>query len=100
MISLEQINAEIAALEEEKPSYQVMERLADMYVVRDHMVIGDQSKNQAAVSAQTAHIGSNSEFAKSIDGKSIDDVMSLFDELMEALAVTNPRLYDCVMRRL
>ena len=39
MITMEQINGEIAVLEEEKPTYTVMQKLAALYTVRDHMVI-------------------------------------------------------------
>lgn len=42
----------------------------------------------------------DSEFAKLIHGKSVNDVMSVMDELMEALQVVNPRLYDGTLRRL
>ena len=43
LISLEQISGEIAALEEEKPTYVIMQKLADLYTVRDHMVLRDHS---------------------------------------------------------
>ena len=100
MISIEQINGEIASLEEEKPTYQIMERLANLYVVRDHLIIGNQSKDPVAVAAQTAHIDSQSEFAKAVEGKCVEDIMPLFDELMTALLALNPRLDECVMRKL
>lgn len=42
----------------------------------------------------------DSEFAKAIQGKSFDEIMQLFDELMSTLATVYPRLYDSVMMRL
>lgn len=98
MITIEQINAEIAALEEEKPSYQVMERLANLYVVRDHMIgAGDNSAKTVQI---LPNFDSDSAFAQAIKKKNVCDTLALFDELMAALEVTNPRLHDCVMAKI
>ena len=43
---------------------------------------------------------SNSEFARMANGKTQDFVMSVMDELMDALNVLNPRLYESVLRKL
>ena len=99
MISFEQINAEIAALEEEKPSYQSMEKLANMYVVRDHM-LGTRDTSGKTVIQSLPSIDSESDFAKKIHGKDAVSVLFLVDDLMTALMVVNPRLYECFMRKL
>lgn len=100
MISLEQLNEEIAALESEKPSYQVMERLADMYVVRDHMLVGRNADHAPSVAKTLPCLNTGTEFAHAVDGKSAEAVMDLFDELMTTLSAINPRLYECVMKKL
>lgn len=43
---------------------------------------------------------SDSEFSELIDGHSLDDVMPLLDELLDAIKVINPRLYDGFLRKL
>lgn len=43
---------------------------------------------------------SQSEFSKLIKGKPESDVFMVMDELMDALKVLNPRLYESVLRKL
>ena len=42
---------------------------------------------------------SNTDFAQAVKGWSVAEIMPVFDELMTALSVLNPRLYESVMRR-
>lgn len=41
-----------------------------------------------------------SEFMNKISGKTIDEIVDVFAELMETLEVINPRLYEGVLRKL
>ena len=43
---------------------------------------------------------SGSEFARAIGGRDMEEVFPVIDELMETLAVIQPRLYDAVMMKL
>ena len=43
---------------------------------------------------------SGSPFSEAIRGKYLPDCLAVLDEMMEALQVLNPRLYDGVMRKL
>ena len=98
MISLEQINGEISALEEEKPTYVLMQKLANLYVVRDHLVLPTQPEPSVIVS-EVISATSNSAFMQAIDGKSTKEVLFVVDELMDALQVLNPALYNNVLRK-
>ena len=40
-----------------------------------------------------------SEFLEAIEGKYADDIWPIMDELMESMAVLQPRIYDQVMRK-
>lgn len=53
----------------------------------------------AGASAEIGHI-SDSEFSQAIEGRSVDEILSIIDELMSTLQVVNRRLYDAVMRRI
>ena len=97
MISIEQINGEIAVLEEEKPTHVAMQKLASLYVVRDHMGIGEP---QVAIIQRMPAIGTKSEFAQRIDGMDITAFALIKDELMNTLAIINPKLYSGVMAKL
>ena len=45
-------------------------------------------------------IDSETEFAESVNGMSLNDFCRIMDELMSTLFVTNRKLYDAVLRKL
>ena len=92
MITIEQVNGEIAVLEQETPTHVLMQKLAALYVVRDHLAIG---RTAAAVQAV-----SESEFSQAMAGKDTEFVLSIVDELMNTLKIIQPRLYASVIRKL
>ena len=87
---IDEINGEITKLENQPASYQNIERLAWLYIVRDHLtepVHGEMPKGE-------------SEYFCACAGKSISDVMAVMDDLMDALMVIQPRLYQAVLTKL
>lgn len=94
MISLEQITGEIAALEEEVPTHAVMQKLAALYTVRDHMIL-----QAPAVVSEVIVPVSDSEFMRAIEGMETNKFLSVMDELMTTLIAVNPRLYESVLRK-
>lgn len=98
MISIEQLNGEISVLEDETPTHVVMQKLASLYTVRDHMMTVPNSVPSSVVSV-VPPFGS-SEFAQKIEGKDILEVLSLIDEIMSTISVVNPNLYNSVIRSL
>ena len=98
MISLEQLDGEIAALEEKDPTFVIMQKLAALYTVRDHMVL--EKNNPVTVALETVPSFGDSDFARLVAGKEIQTVLSTIDELMTTLAVVNPRLYNSVIGEL
>ena len=93
MISIEQITGEISALEEETPTHAVMQKLAALYTVRDHMII-------QTLTAETIVAVSDSEFMQRAGGMDRTLFLRIMDELMATLSVVNPALYDSVLRML
>ena len=101
LISMEQISGEISALEEEKPTHVVMQKLAALYTVRDHMIIEAQPTSPAVVVSETIpDMGIGNEFTDLIQGRDTKEIISIMSELMDALQVANPRLYSSVMRKI
>lgn len=100
MISIEQINGEISILEEAPPTHVIMQKLANLYTVRDHIVIDDKPQVTAQVYHTIPEWGSDSDFAKAIVGRDSAQILTVIDELMTTLMTINPRLYDSVMRGL
>ena len=97
MISIEQLNGEIAVLEEEKPTHIIMQKLASLYIVRDHIGIG---RPKVEIIQGVPQIGTKSAFAQEIEGMDVKAFALIMDELMTTLAIVNPRLYDSVMVKL
>ena len=108
MIQIEEIDRAIKEHESGANTYANCERLAWLYIIRDHMKEGHQDKpaehrehtealyNQNAPSDHIKNDG-NSDFLKAINGKDAKKVISVMDELMEALQLVQPRMYDAVL---
>lgn len=100
----------INELTEGRHTIQNCEKLAAIYTVLDHLYPEDSAKDDFLVgysgAAGTEEAERNiprygdTEFLIAISGKDPREMWSLMDELMETLAVINPRLYDGVMRKI
>ena len=103
MVSLDIINGEIADLESKTPTYATMERLAWLYIVRDHNTI-TSSPSPVVISAETAEnmitYDSGTEFSKAINGRKASDVLPLLDEAMTLIQACFPQLYNAIMKKL
>ena len=97
MISLDVINEEIAKLEDTPPTYASIERLAWLYVVRDHNRLNSPS---ATVRSGQLSYTSDTDFGKAVYGKDEIAILSLMDELMSVLQQMHPRCYNAVMQKL
>lgn len=102
---------------EGKHTIQNCEKLAAIYIVLDHLY-PENAENLQKMALNSQNMGysydnmietenkpvvgryGNSEFLQAVAGKEIKDVFLLLNELMDAITVLNPRLYDSMMRRL
>ena len=80
-------------LEKKDTTYSNCERLAWLYIVRDH-VTGQHTAQPTPLS-----VDPSSEFLQAVDGKDSVAVFAVMDDLMDTIRVTAPRAYDSVMRR-
>lgn len=94
MINPDELNKEILMLEQKDTTYATCERLAWLYIVRDHLT-GQQTAQPTPLS-----VNPDSEFLQSVDGKDSVQVFTVMDDLMDTLRVTAPRVYAGVMRKL
>ena len=97
MIYLDEINGEIAKLEDQPSTYITMEKLAWLYIVRDHITL---STSKPPDSPDTVPKTGASDFCAVCCGKPVPEVMQVMDELMETLIEIYPKLYNAVMDRL
>ena len=108
MIQIEEINRAIKEHESGANTYANCERLAWLYIIRDHMKYEHQNKPaehhehtaepyKLNVRSDNIKNDGNSDFLKAINGKDTQKVISVMDELMEALQLIQPRMYDAVL---
>lgn len=93
MIDLDEINRTILMLEDKDTTYANCEKLADLYIVRDH-VTGQQAKQP-----QPLDVSGDSEFLQAVDGKDSMAAWAIMDDLMDTLRVVNPKAYASVLRK-
>lgn len=94
MINPEELDKEILMLEKKDTTYANCERLAWLYIVRDH-ITGQMQKQSVSLD-----VSGDSEFLKAVNKKDSVEVFSIIDELMETISVLNPRLYSAVIQKI
>lgn len=93
------------------PNASTCIKLAAFYIIQEHLY-GKPSDEYSSFpgysfaarsdepAETTIDYKSDTEFSQTIDGKKMDDVLPIIDELMEVLRVTTPRLYKGVIRKI
>lgn len=103
MIDLDIINGTIAEWESKDLTFFTVERLAWLYIVRDHILMNkstDQPDADKVVYMPSVAISSGSEFMNAAEQADVNHLWKTMDELMDALKIMNPRLYDSTLRML
>lgn len=94
MISKEEIDRTILELEQKDTTFATCERLAWLYIVRDH-ITGQQTAQPAPLS-----VNPDSEFLQAVDSKDSVMVFGVIDDLMDTLQATAPRVYYSVIQKI
>ena len=101
MIDLETIEREINELEARgDTTYSLCERLAWLYVVRDHLLPPKVAERVPEPAPQELPDLHGSDFLESVNGVGYEALMGVLDEHMSALQVVQPREYEMVMGRI
>lgn len=87
------------------PNASTCLKLAAFYTIRKELFGEEKEAEQPMYSyapepVETIQSYGDSEFLEAVNGKNVDDVMPVMDELMDAMKVLQPRIYDSVMRRI
>ena len=88
MVSIEEVESEIRALEGRGLSWPVAERLTYLYTLRDHIRPHPDEETES------------SEFAKVASGCRLEDLLRVMDGHMEAMRIVCPTEYKSVMTKL
>lgn len=108
MITKQDLKAAIAECEGERnPNANTCIKLAAFYTIREHLFgkpiqqtgYSFASEPSESPQAEVVSYDSGTEFSQVIDGRPVDEVMEVMDDLMTTLHVVNPRLYAGVMRK-
>lgn len=108
MITEEALQEAIAECHGERnPNANTCMKLAAYYTIRDHLeaqgnapVLPGRSYAPEPPQPETIQWEGDSEFAREIRGLPVSHIMPIMDELMETLAVLQPRLYEGVLRKI
>lgn len=108
MLDAKEIDIEIARLEYGESSYPAYAKLANLYTIRNQMNRKEHTEYDQEYSAAPAAVEydpmveqyGDTEFLTAIAGKHPADVWGIIDELMDTLRITNPRVYNGVMRKI
>ena len=95
---MNEINDEILMLESKRDTtYSVIEKLSQLYIVRDHLSGCNITK---VVDVVPVEITGNSEFLEMVSGKDSAKAWAVIDEHMSALKVMYPKQYKAILNRI
>lgn len=84
-----EIDNEIKRLEKMDATYDILNKLAVLYSIKDHHV------ERMSVGSR-----SSSEFIEAISGAPIDEALEILNEHMDAIKILHPREYTAILSRL
>ena len=107
MIRLEDLQEAVAeCLGQRNPDANTCIKLAAYYTIMSNLYPDQKSEPQvarysfASATAEEITYDGSSKFAKAIIGRNPDDVWKIIDELMDALSVLSPNLYNSVIDKI
>lgn len=77
--------------------------LADLFIIHDHLfgeTINSGYSYANEVEKPTITTTSDTEFLAAVNGKDMEKVLMVLDELMQTIQVLHPRIYDAVIEKL
>lgn len=99
MISRRELLQSISECESsDRVTYQTIGRLANLYTIYDHLY--GTPTVEKPIAETFVDVSGESEFLQLVNGKDSAKVWPLVDELVSCIQVTQPRLYELVIRQL
>ena len=100
MVNLDIINGEIASLEQKEITYVIAEKLAWLYIVRDHIQMGSNSQTLNVSRETTPKIESTSEFLSACSEVDVESLLNILDEHMDIIKAVYPKEYTAIISRI
>lgn len=100
MVDLDIINGTIAEWESKDLTFVVVERLAWLYIVRDHVLMNIKPDEPEPVIMPAVAISSGSEFMEVCSKANPVKMWSTLDDLMNTIQLLQPKLYQATIDKL
>lgn len=103
MITRQDLEEAIAECQGQRnPNANTCLKLAAFYTIRKELFGEEKEAEQipAMYSYAPAPEEDDSEFLGAVRGKRMEDVLPIFDELMDSMMILQPKIYDSVMRKI
>lgn len=101
MFSKNELLDAIEELEMSPATFQNAEKLATFYTLYDHLYISKQPGSRIeTIEEVIVDDYGDSEFLQTVAGKKSDEVWSIMDELLEAVKILQPKLYQATIDKL
>ena len=94
----ELLNA-INECESANDNFQNCQKLATLYILYDHLYADRAEPEVERIQMQIVQTDKDSDFMSAINGKQVESVLDLVDELMQTIKILHPRLYDSALRK-
>lgn len=94
MLDMDEVQREIARLENGETTYTAVERLALLYVVRDH------SEGEPRTGGYAYASEPQSEFIAAFQSVPMEKALQVMDEHMDAIKLLYPKEYAAVLRKI
>lgn len=91
-MNINEIDREIHSLESGQTTFTACEKLAWLYVVRDHL---NHTKDSSIFDLE-----SDTEFMSAISGKPIDKVLHVLNEHMDVIKIVYPKEYEALLKKI
>lgn len=99
MVSKKELQNAISECLNEPFTCSKCQKLADFITVYEYLY-GEPKDHGKTVTESIVEYNGETEFASAINGKNSVKVWSVMDELMEAVKVLQPRIYDSVLQKI
>ena len=102
MITEKDLTDAIRECESEPITPNKVSKLADFYIIYEHLFGQpvDTAYSYAPQAEKVIYTDGGNEFLQAVNGKDTEKVVAIIDELMEAIKILQPRMYDGVLCRL
>ena len=102
MITEKDLTDAIRECESEPITPNKVSKLADFYIIYEHLFGQpvDTAYSYAPQAEKVIYTDGGNELLQAVNGKDTEKVMAIIDELMEAVKILQPRMYDGVICRL